>query len=74
MPTKEQIGEGLNDALGTDLEWSKMKKEDLEHLHMLVDEGLLIEPLAKHIAADKGSEFVEDQIQNWTPGQLISKL
>lgn len=74
MPTKEQLEEDVNEALDTDMEWSQMKKEDLEHLHMLVEEGLLLEPLAKHVAADKSSEFVEDQIKDWTPGQLISKL
>lgn len=74
MPTKEQLEEEVNSKLGTDMEWSQMKKDELEHLNTLIDKGLLLEPMAKHVAADKASDFTESQIQNWEPGKLATKL
>jgi hypothetical protein len=74
MVTKEQLEEEINDKLDTDFEWSKMKKEELKLLNELIDEGILLEPMAKHIAADKGKDVVEEQIKNWRPGKLLGEL
>lgn len=74
MPTKEQLQEELNSKLDTDFEWSQMKKDELELLNELIDEGALLEPMAKHIAADKGKEVVEDQIQDWYPGKILGAI
>lgn len=74
MVTKEDLEENLNEAFDTDLEWSEMKKEDLEVLWEAADNGFLLEPLAKHKAKDYGEKKVDETIDNWTAGQLVAKL
>lgn len=74
MPTKEQLEEEINEKLDTDFEWSQMKKEELKLFNELIDEGMLLEPMAKHIAADKGKDVVESQIQDWYPGKIIGAI
>lgn len=72
MVKKDQLSERLNEKLDTDLDWSKMKKEDLEHLEMMVDEGLLIEPIIKNQIKEKGTSKFEKFMDDWEPGQLIT--
>jgi hypothetical protein len=74
MPTKQQLEDELNEMLDTSFEWSRMTKDELELLVELVDEGALMEPMAKHIASEKGKEKVEETVEDWTPGQFISKV
>lgn len=74
MPTKEQLEEEMNEMLGTDYEWSRMKKDDLQHLHEIAGTGPLMEALAKQFAKDKGKDKLEEQIDEWHPGKLAMKL
>ena len=74
MATKEDISSEINEKLGTDMEWERMKKDELEHLNMMVDNGMLIEVLVKHMAKNKGSEKVDEIIDDWRPGKLAAKL
>lgn len=71
MVTKDDLEREINEKLDTDMEWSRMKKDELELLSELIDEGLLLESLAKHVAAQKGSEAVDSYIRDWKPGKLI---
>jgi len=74
METKEDISEELNEILGTQIDWSKMNKDDLELLYELVDEGALMEPMAKHIASEKGQEVVDEKVKSWEPGSILTRL
>lgn len=74
MPTKEQLEEEINNKLDTQLEWSQMKKDELELFNELLDDGALLEPMAKHIAADKGKDFVEKQVDDWHPGKFLGAI
>lgn len=74
MATKTELEEELNESLGTSLNWSDMKKSDLEHFKMLVDEGLLMEKMAKHLAKTKGSEKYEEAVEEWQPGKLLTQV
>jgi len=74
MATKEEVQQELNDILGVDLEFSDMKSDDLEHLHSLVKNGALIEPLMKHIVKTQGKSALEERVDNWYPGKIASRL
>lgn len=74
MPTKAQLSEEINEILGTEMKWSEMPKEDLELLHELIEEGALIEPMGKHIIAEKGKEKLEAQVDEWYPGKYAGRL
>jgi len=69
MPEKADLEEKLNEILDVEMDWSKMKKDDLELLLELVEEGSLLEPLVKYQAKDKGEEFVDNMIDEWYPGK-----
>jgi len=40
---------------------------------MLVEEGLILEPMMKKVASDKGKEKLDEFVEGWTPGQLIAR-
>lgn len=74
MPTKEQLSEEVNEALGTDMEFDRMLEEDLKLLHELVMEGALVEPQAKQFAKKHSKEKLDEEIDEWYPGKIASKL
>lgn len=74
MPTKTVLEEQINEILGTDLKFSKMTKNDLQRLKMMVEEGLLLEPMAKQMAKEKSKEEVEQQIEDWYPGKFVTQV
>lgn len=74
MPTKEQLSQEINEKLQTDLDWSKMTKDDLMALDMLIESGALIESNAKHIASEQGQEVLDKKIKEWEPGDIVARL
>jgi len=74
MPTKETLSDELNEMLGTEFDFSGMKKDELKLLVELVDEGALLEPQAKHVVKEHGKSKLDEQVDSWTPGQYVSKL
>lgn len=74
MATKNELSEELNRLLGTQMEWDRMKKEDLELLHDLAEDGKLAEPQMKQMAKKHGKRKVEQEIDEWTPGKFASKI
>lgn len=74
METKKDISDRLNEILGTQMEWEQMKKEDLELLLELVEEGALMEPMAKHIASEKGQDVLDEKVKSWEPGTILARL
>lgn len=74
METKDDLEEKLNEVLDTEMEWSKMKKDDLELLWELIDNGVLMEPVAKHQVKQHGKEKYEEMVDDWRPGKFITKV
>lgn len=74
MVTKKDLEKELNEKLDTDLEWSRMKRDDLDLLVELVDGGHLIEPMVKLQAKKHGKEALDEQIDEWRPGKIVGRL
>lgn len=74
MPTKSELETQMNDRLGTDIEWSEMKKKDLEQLREGLESEEFIKKVVAQYANDKAGDTVEGQIENWEPGTMISLL
>lgn len=74
MPTKAGLEKELNEMLDTNFEWSQMKKDDLELLVELVDEGVLIEPQVKHVTKEHGKEKLDSVVDNWEPGTIARRI
>jgi len=74
MADKKELEERLNEELDTDIEYSRMYKEDMEELLGKAESGELIEALLKKYAKDHGTEAVKGFIDDWRPGDVISKV
>lgn len=74
MATKDELSQQLNEILGTDLSFERMKKEDLETLVGLADGGSLLEPQLKHVVSKYGKDKLDDQIDDWYPGKIAARL
>lgn len=74
MPPKDELSEELNEMLDTEIDFSGLKKEDLELFHELVDEGLLLEPMVKHQAKERSKESIDEFIDDYQFGQLLRKV
>lgn len=68
------MSEEINEILGTQMEWDRMLQEDLELLHELVECGALAEPMAKQYVKKNGSEKFEESVDNWRPGDILTKV
>jgi len=80
MPTKKEYEEIFNRALGVDIKWSKLTKEELAQLAVIFSNpSLLMERLGvkaeKEIArrrfVEAGVEVLEDVLGRWE-GPLVS--
>lgn len=74
MATKEELSSEVNEILGTELGFEEMKKDDLELFLELLDDGVLLEEQAKHIVKNHSKSKLEEEIDDWYAGKLISKL
>lgn len=74
MASKEEISQELNEALGTDIEWDRLLKDDLGHLHSLVESGALAEPIIKNMVKEMGRKQVEQRVDGWYPGKYAGGL
>jgi len=72
MPTKSELEKQMNERLGTDIEWSKMKKDDLSSLREGLEDEDFVKKVVAQYANDKAGDTVEGQIDGWEPGQLLS--
>lgn len=72
MPNKSELEKEVNDRLDMDIEWSQLKKEDLETFRdKLSDEGFIKSTVAQYANQATGNE-VETKIKNWSPGQFAA--
>ena len=69
MATKTELEEELNETLETDIEWSQLKKEDLEEFKDLTQEKEFMQTIVANQASELAGGTVEDQVKNWEPGQ-----
>jgi len=71
MPTKAELEDEINSKLGTELEWSRMTKADLEVFIELLDTGMALEELASSLAKEKSKEKINETIDDWHPGKIL---
>lgn len=74
MATKEEIEDELNDRLNLDMEWSQMKKEDLEKFRDGLDEEEFLLKFVGQYANKFAGELAQEQVENWSPGQFAELL
>lgn len=74
MADKQQLSEEVNEALGTDMEFDRMLKDELELLHELATDGQLAEPQLKQYAKVYGKEKLDQEIDDWHPGKFAMQL
>jgi len=74
MPTKTEMEEEINERLGLDMEWSQMKKNDLEQLLNGLDDEDFIKKFVGQYANTVAGDKVQDQVEDWKPGQGIKLL
>ena len=66
--------EEINERLGLDMEWSQMKKNDLEQLLNGLDDEDFIKKFVGQYANTVAGDKVQDQVEDWKPGQGIKLL
>lgn len=74
MPNKEQLSQEVNEVLGTDYEFDRMKKDDLLELHQSVTDASLVHPLVKQYAKKHSKAKLEEEIDEWYPGKIATRL
>jgi hypothetical protein len=74
MPTKTEMEEEINERLGLDMEWSQMKKNDLEQLLNGLDDEDFVKKFVGQYANTVAGDKVQDQVEDWKPGQGIKLL
>lgn len=71
MPTKEDLQKDINERLELDIEWKKLKKDDLKQIHNGLDEEDFVKRFVAQLANEKSGGLVQEQVMNWEPGMLI---
>jgi hypothetical protein len=74
MPTKTEMEDEINERLGLDMEWSQMKKNDLEQLLNGLDDEDFVKKFVGQYANTVAGDKVQDQVEDWKPGQGIKLL
>lgn len=74
MPTKTEMEKEINERLGLDIEWSQMKKDDLEMFIEGLDDEEFIKKFVGQYANTVAGDKVQDQVEEWKPGQGIKLL
>lgn len=74
MPTKSELEDQMNDRLGTDIEWSQLKKDDLSQLRGGLEDEQFVKKVVAQYANDMAGDTVEEQIDGWQPGQILGLL
>lgn len=66
--------EEINERLGLNMEWSQMKKNDLEQLLNGLDDEDFVKKFVGQYANTVAGDKVQDQVEDWKPGQGIKLL
>jgi len=71
MATKNDIEERMNKKLDMEIEWSQLKKDDLEKLEEGLEDEDFVKKFVGAYANEKAGELAQDQVLNWEPGQMV---
>lgn len=74
MATKSDIEEDINDRLGLDIEWSQLKKDDLEAIQDGLDDEEFIKKFIGQYMNRVAGDKVQDQVEEWKPGEGLKLL
>lgn len=74
MPTKSEIEDELNERLKLDIEWSQMKKDDLETIQDGLDDEEFVKKFVAQYANKVAGEKVQGQVEGWKPGEGLKLL
>jgi|APHM01.1.fsa_nt_gi hypothetical protein len=74
MATKTEMEKEINERLGLDMEWSQMKKDDLEKFIEGLDDEDFVKKFVGQYANTVAGEKVQDQVEEWKPGQGLKLL
>lgn len=72
MATKDELERRVNEKLDSDIEWSELKKDDLEEFEEMLGEPETLQVLAAKQANEITGGTVEEKVKNWKPGQLAT--
>lgn len=72
MPTKQEIEDELNERLDLDMEWSQMKKDDLEKFKEGLDDQEFVKKFVAQYMNTKAGDTVQEQVEGWEPGQALA--
>lgn len=71
MPTKEDLQEDINERLELDIEWQRLKKDDLTEIHEGLDDETFVKKFVAQLANRKSGDVVGQQVMNWEPGMFL---
>ena len=74
MVQKSELSDEINEILGTELEFERMKKAELKLFLQLLEEGTLLDQQVKYIGKKYGQQKLDETVENWYPGKYAGKL
>lgn len=73
MDGKVVLEENINERLGTDIRWRRLDEEDLEQFYDMLKTEQFVKTVAGQYANQAAGKEVQEQVENWTPGQFAMK-
>ena len=74
MVNKSEMEDDINEKLETDIEWSELKKDDLEEFSELIEDEEFVKLMVANYAGDTTGELTKSAVNNWAPGAGIAVL
>jgi hypothetical protein len=74
MSTKEELAQSLNQILGIDIDWSKLKKEDLEKLHSLLSDPMALINMAGKIGREKLRSVIDRPLRDFIERPIVEEI
>lgn len=71
MATKQELSDQINERLKTDIDWSEMKKDDLEKFRDGLQDEQFIKKVVGQYANDVGGDKIQERVEGWQPGMFI---
>ena len=74
MVNKSEMEDDINEKLETDIDWSELKKDDLEEFSELIEDEEFVNLMVANYAGDTTGELTKSAVNNWAPGAGIAVL
>lgn len=74
MASKKELETQINEKLETDIEWSELKKDDLEEFTGLVEDEEFVKLVVANYAGNTAGGLTKSAVTSWKPGKGISVL